>query len=435
MNNDIQIWTGPDGIAIPSNTREPKDIVKYANTGILTLKQQNQIIAAFQIDAYDMAAEYAWKRAMMKLKETLATLGMKFIGEMLGREDIDEFTPVDVALTDYTTIQLAEQLGVIGNTAALKLRQSQELVSHFFSGKADEEFDYSSAVMVVKSSIQYILGEQEISIAIEFTNLRKRLLSESLKSDDLQVDQLISSPLFYVRTVLTILLSSIRKDKGAMLEHALANINLLLPEMWENLGENDKWNIGTAYRDVVAEGNSIAANGLKKALLKVEGFDFVPENLRSTTFKNAARTVIETHFAFNNFYNEPPVVRALATLGSTIPAPALIDCIQAYLLVYLGNYYGVSNEASPIAYEELSKITKDRWHYYFEKVIAKDETILLNIRHERQINRFSELLRNNKYDDITGLPKDSQNLYNAIVNKKYLTVKALSEKLYQNIKK
>ena len=31
MNNDIQIWNGPDGIAIPSNTREPQDIVKYAN--------------------------------------------------------------------------------------------------------------------------------------------------------------------------------------------------------------------------------------------------------------------------------------------------------------------------------------------------------------------------------------------------------------------
>ena len=158
-------------------------------------------------------------------------------------------------------------------------------------------------------------SEEEISIAIEFTNLRNRLLSESLKSDDLQVNQLINSPLFYLRTVLTILLSSIRKDKGAKLEHALANINLLLPEMWINLGENDKWNIGTAYRDVVAEGNSNAANGLKKALLKVEGFDFVPENLRSTTFKNAARAVIETHFAFNNFYNEPPMVRALATLG------------------------------------------------------------------------------------------------------------------------
>ena len=72
----------------------------------------------------------------------------------------------------------------------------------------------------------------------------------------------------------------------------------------------------------------------------------MPENLRSVTFKKAAAAVIETHFEFNNFYNEPSVVRKLASLGSTIPLPAFIDCIQAYLAVYLGNSYGVSNIAA-----------------------------------------------------------------------------------------
>lgn len=434
MSNEIQLWAGPNGVSIPSNVKDPKDIVVYANNNTLSVKQQNQIVVAFQMEAYDMAAEYAWKKAMIKLKETLATLGMKFIGEMLGRDDIDEFDSIDTVLTDYATIQLAEQLGVIGSTAALKLRQSQELISHFFSGKADEEISYTDAFTIVKSSVQYILGEQDISIAIEFSNLRRRLLTESLKKDDIQVSNLISSPLFYLRTVLTILLSSIRKDKGATLENALANINLLLPEIWDNLGENDKWNVGTAYRDVVAEGNNMAANGLKKALLKVGGFDFVPENLRSTTFKNAAKMVLETHFAYNNFYNEPPVVRALANLGSVIPAPALLECIQAYLVVYLGNYYGISNDAAPIAYEELSKITPDRWKYYFEKGIVKDEIILSNIIHSNQIDRFSKLLRSNGLDDFTDLPKDSQILYDNIIRNKSDVVSRVREKLLFQIK-
>ncbi|KAA6329221.1 hypothetical protein EZS27_021951 [termite gut metagenome] len=435
-NNEIQIWNGPDGISIPANAKEPIDIVSYANSNNLTVKHQNQIVAAFQIEAFDMAAEYAWKRAMIKLKETISTLGMNFIGEMLGREDINDFTPIDTVLTDYATIQLAEQLGVIGNTAALKLRQSQELISHFFSGKADEEFDYASAVIIVKSSVQYILGEQDISIAIEFTNLRKRLLNESLKRSDAQVEQLVNSPLFYIRTVLTILLSSIKKEnKGAVLENTLANLNLLLPEVWDTIGENDKWNIGSAYRDVVAEGNSFAANGLKSALLKVKGFDFVPENLRSTTFKNAARTVIETHFAFNNFYNEPSAVRALASLGLTIPAPALTDCIQAYLVVYLGNYYGVSIDAAPIAYRQLSNITRERWYYYFEKVIIKDEVVLGNMRINRQIDRFSGLLIDNGYNDFNSFPKEAQMLYDGIIKKNYLLVIKLSEALCMKLKK
>lgn len=431
--NEIQLWQGPDGINIPANVNNTNEIVSYAN--YLSDKQKNQIIAAFQIEAYDMAAEYAWKKAMVKLKETIATLGMKFIGEMLNREDIDEYSTIDTALTDFTTIQLAEQLGVIGTTASLKLKQANELITHYFSKDATEEIDNISAIHIIKSSIQYILGEADISIAIEFSQFRERLLNETLSLKDPQVDQLINSPLFYLRTVMSILLASIKNDKGARLEHSLSNLNLLIESIWKHLGENDKWNIGTAYRDVTASGNTVASSGLKNALLKVGGFDFVPENLRSVTFKKAAASVLETHYAFNNFYNEPSVVRKLASLGSTIPAPALIDCFQAYLAVYLGNSYGVSTIAADIAYEKLSEISKERWYYYFEKVIQDDEVVLSKIFGSRRIERFRNLLVASSYNDFQDLPRDNQQLYESIIENKVLKAQGISQTLFNKIKK
>lgn len=382
-----------------------------------------------------MAAEYAWKKAMVKLKETIATLGVKFIGEMLNREDIDEYSTIDTALTDFTTIQLAEQLGVIGTTASLKLKQANELITHYFSKDATEEIDNISAIHIIKSSIQYILGEADISIAIEFSQFRERLLSETLSLKDPQVDQLINSPLFYLRTVMSILLASVKNDKGAKLEHSLSNLNLLIESIWKHLGENDKWNIGTAYRDVTAAGNTTASSGIKNALLKVGGFDFVPENLRSVTFKKAAAVVLETHYEFNNFYNEPSVVRKLASLGSTIPAPALIDCFQAYLAVYLGNGYGVSTIAADIAYEKLSEISKERWYYYFEKVIQDDEIVLSKIFGTRRIERFRNLLIANYYNDFQDLPRDNQQLYESIIENKTLKAQGISQTLYNRIKK
>jgi hypothetical protein len=395
--NEIQIWQGPNGLELPPSIKEVKDIVPFAN--YLSDRQKSQIIAAFQIDAFDMAAEYAWKKSMVKLKETISTLGMKFIGEMIGREDFDETTSVDTEITDFTAIQLAEQLGVIGTTAALRLKQSNELITHYFSKNADEQLDYSTAFVIVKSSIQYILGEQDISIAIEFSKFRERLLNETLKISDLQVDQIINSPLFYLRTVMTILLSSIRNDIGAKLEHSIANLNLITPNIWERLGETDKWNIGTAYRDVTAAGNTIAASGLKYALLKVNGFDYVPENLRSATFIKTAKHLLETHYSSNNFYNEPAITRKLSNLGTTIPAHALIECIQAYLAVYLGNSYGTSWDAAHIAKAELSNLSKERWFYYFEKVIQNDE-VVLSKSNSTQVSRFSQLLNENGLIDF-----------------------------------
>lgn len=429
--SNIQLWQGPNGIELPATLKEASEVVPYANC--LTEKQQNQIIAAFQIEAYDMAAEYAWKKAMVKLKETISTLGMKFVGEMIGRDDFDDTTSIDTEITDHTAIQIAEQLGVVGITAALRLRQNNELITHYFSKNAEELLDYATAFSIVKSSVQYVLGEQNISIALEFSKFRERLLNETLKLSDPQVDQLINSPLFYLRTVITILLSSSRNDIGAKLEHSLANLNLIVPNVWDNLSESDKWNIGTAYRDVTASGNTISASGIKNALLKVNGFDYVPENLRSVTFIKTAKQVIETHYSFNNFYNEPAIVSKLSNLGSTIPTPALIDCFQAYLAVYLGNSYGQSNVAAPIAERELSNISKDRWHYYFEKVIHNDDVVLTKTNNN-QIKRFSRLLNNNGLTDFKGLPRWNQFLYEAILSNNHIRAEQISTDIYQRIK-
>lgn len=432
MNKDIVLWKGPEGTMIPVNKSEAQEIVPYAIS--LTIKQRNHIVNAFQLEAYDMAAEFAWKKAMTKLKETISTLGMKFIGELLHRDDIDEYSTVDTSLTDFSTINLAEQLGVIGSTAALKLRQANELISHYFSSNSDEELDKLSAMSIVKSSVEYVLSEDNISIALEFSNFRDRLLGESLNINDAQLDQVINSPVFYLRTVLTILTSAIKNEQGAKLENALSNLNLILPNIWIKITENDRWNIGTTYRDVTASGNTIASSGVKNALLKVKGFDYVPENLRSVTFQKAAKAVIETHFAFNNFYNEPAVVRRLSNLGSTIPSPALLDCFQAYLVVLLGNRYGTSTTAAQIAEEKLAEISSDRWRYYFERGIQNDEIILSKLNYGIGISRFKILLATNDLLDFKEMPKLNQDLYDALIKANGLKVKAVTDKMLKNIR-
>lgn len=430
--SNIQLWEGPNGISIPNNLIDAKSIVPYAK--YLNEKQKTQIINAFQMESYDMAAEYAWKKAMMKLKESIASLGMKFIGEMLSRDDIDEFSTIDV-LTDYSTIQLAEQLGVIGITPALKLRQANELITHYFSKEASEEIDKVSAIQIIKSSIQYILGEPDISIALEFSNFRTRLLTEDLSLNDPQVEQLINSPLFYIRTVISILLGSIKNNVGATLEHSLNNLNRLIDKIWDKLAENDKWSIGSAYRDVTAAGSTQASIGIKSALLKVSGFDYVPENLRSMTFKSAAAAVVETHYQVNNFYNEPAVVRRLASLGSTIPAAALVECFQAYLAVYLGNPYGISWVAAEIAAEKLSEISPERWQFYFSKVINNDDVNLSQITDSNRVSRFHDLLVKNNLTNFTDLPKDNFQLYKALIELNLPKATSTASILYQRLKK
>ena len=434
MSNNVILWQNPGKPEMHINSEEVSDIVTHANVKYLSRRQQQQIINAFRLESYDMSAEFAWKKAIVKLRKSLEKLGVDFIIELLGRSDIGEYTPIDEFLTDRKAIDLAEQLGIIGKTGALKLKHNYELISHFLSGDADEEIDKIDAFRIIYDSVQYILSEQNEDDAFAFSEFRSRLLGSSVSLQDVGVQQMLRAPLFYIRTVCIILLNAIKKDKGVRQEHALANMNTLIKDMWKNLAESDRYSIGLAYSAVAAQGDDVATKGLKQALMKIHGFDYVPETTRSTTFKNQAKKVIDIHYAYNNYYNEPAAVRSLEKLGSIIPAPAFQDCVDAYLCVYLGNLYGRSSDAYPVAETELLKVSIDRWHYFFKDIIHQDQYALDHIRTKSQVHLFKQLLQNVGYSSETGLPKDNQNLYNAIIHDDYEKAKSVALALYNRLK-
>lgn len=432
MNEIARPWEASAENRMPANIKDVEGIVGYGNSN-LTIKQQKQIVGAYKMEAYDMAAEYAWKKAIVKLRNSLADLGMDFIAEFVQRDDVDEYTPIENVLTERATIDLAERLGVINSTGALHLRQAQELINHYLSANTDEEMSAIDSLSIIRPSVEYILSEANVKVAGDFSKFRNRLLNEDLKLTDPAVGQVINSPLFYIRTVITILLSAIKKNKQIVQEHALVNITMLLPEVWAKISSSDKWIIGETYRDVVASGDIVATKGMKIALGKVRGFDFVPETLRSTTFKEMARKLIDVHDSYNNYYNETGVVKALANLGTRIPEPAFLICLDAYLLVYLGNYYGFSNGAAPIAEEELKKISQDRWHIYFKEYIQSDDRILCNLETNTQVSRLKKLLDSIGVTNLDDLPKDNHALFDAIIKGDSDKVKRITNVMYQNL--
>lgn len=379
--------------------------IPFCEKTSLTEPQKNQVVLAIKAGAYDMASEYVWKRAITRLKETISVLGVDFIANLLQRTDIDDYTPLDSILTDYTTIKLAEQLGMISYRSAMKLRQAYELIQYFFSSNSQESGDQlkmTEALSIISDCVEYILNVPNISIDVEFSRLQERLITEDIKAKDIQIEKLKSSSLFFIRTVCTILSTAIRKEQGAELEHSVNNFTMLLPLVWDKLGKDEKWNIGSLYRDVVSAGNTKAATGVKLALSSVHGFDFVPESLRSNTFINVARNLIDVHFGYDNYYREPKAVRELSKLGSFIPDPAFSECVKAYLLVYIGNFYGYSHEGAPLAFEELEKISNIKWSEYFNDYFPTDIELLQALLSDKPLSRFNAFWQALKLQDLMG---------------------------------
>lgn len=433
MKEDKLQWIGNHKDDIPSNLMDVNQIIPYSNTSNLTLKQQKNIIAAFNSQAYDMAVEYVWKKAITSLKEHILVLGEDFVGELIQRPGVGSKINIETVLTDYNIIIIAEQLGMISHVGAMTLRQAFETLQYYFSAEAikeEAELDALQVASIIKSCVANILSQPNMDVAVDFSNFRNRLFEENISANDSQLKQLINSSLFIIRTVVTILTSSIKTKDGAAQEHCLNNLKVILPLIWSKISSDDKWRIGSLYKDVMSDGDMDSAVIIKATLSLVNGFDYVPESLRSTTFIEAAQRLIDVHYEFDNFYKEPRAIKELASLGTIFPKPAMPICIKALLLVYLGNYYGRSIAAVPIAEEQLNSISYDDWVDFLENELPFDENILQAlVSSQRQLEYFVDIIRQNELYNVELKNKKSAQLFHNILNGYSLQVK----KYYQHL--
>jgi len=398
--NLIIPWQSLVPAAIPPAVSDPEIIItQYAVA--LREADKRSLTQAFAHGEYAMGAAHLWRRAMSKLRARLAKLGIRFLAEMLNREDISEFASPDEVLTDADTISLAEALGYVDATGGHRLRHSFETLAHFDREDVGDEMALNEAVGVVRACVQYVVGSGDSDAALDFSRFRARLTAETLKANNSAVAQLLGSPPFFLRTALRVLVAAVKMEKGAKLEYALANLNLLLPDLWSRVTDRDRYSVGNAFLEVTGAGNRpVAVAGLRKALLRVKGFDYVPENLRSNSFRQAAQAVIKAHNSFDNYVGEEQPTRNLAAMGN-IPQPALAECLRAYLSVYLGNFWGYSWAAAPTAREELGHVTADRWQYYLTRVFAGESDVVTKLVDDQPAKRWADLCKELKFHELS----------------------------------
>lgn len=386
-------WRSGSTDVVPAEASTASEIAQYARQ--LSSREQQQVVSAFEEGNYEIGAGFLWNRAMAALKKRLESLGSDFIGEMLDRSDIGSESSLTRVLTDHDAVRLAEKLGMFNSTQAMRLRNAMEVVNHFSQppGAGEDgsrEMVSEEAISVLRACVQTSLGQEDLGGALEFAAFRDRLESEQLAGGDAQVTMLAESSAFFVGTAVRVLMALAKTAEGAKLEHVLGNANVVVPAIWATLPEPDKWLVGRTYAELHAAGKKNAIAGMRQVLLKVSGFDFVPEDLRSRAFIESAARLEAVHHGLDNYYHEPSAVRELASLGTVIPTPALPQVMTALLSVRLGNRYGHSWNAQDLTEGMLRGLTVDRWRYYFDQVLPRDSSVLVKLLDPKPRDRWME---------------------------------------------
>ena len=327
------------------------------------------------------------------LRDRVLSLGLEFVGEMVGLNDLNYIRD----LPAFEVINLASELGLINSTGKMRLSQADEIVQHYRERDTEEEMPKNEAETVIRACMQYVLGYESAGVTMEFGNFRDSLKFELFEKQPERLMMLEGSPYFYKRTTIRTLINLLSSTEGAEYETVALNFCKILEIVWDNLSSDDKYFVGTTYSQYVNSGKENQMLTFKSALQRVHGFDYVPENLRSISFIQAAKNIKRVHHEMNNFYQEPEAVRKLEILGTQIPKPALKEAISSCIVVFLGNAYGSSNAAIPYTEQVFEKINKDAWNYYVNGCLQYDDDVLSKIScGDRRTSRWCEFVK--KYD-------------------------------------
>lgn len=409
----------------------------------LTLRERTQILNALTQQSYDIAVSYIWAKTSSSLKRELEKLGVNFIAEMLGKKS-DLYSSTDQLLTDYEALNLSIELGILNTYEGIKLKHARELHDFYFNNSNFESDDLEDeetpaleafdAGIIISSCMIAVLTKESSSIGLDFKAFRNNLENATLSEDSNDVIALLNSPYFFKMTATKVLMSLSKTAEGVALERILANAAIIIPGIWDELKKPEKYLIGETYRDVTTDGNNKASSGLRTVLLKVKGFDFVPENLRSQSFWNAANELLRTHFAIDNYYHEPKKVKMLSEMGK-IPQPALAECITSTLCIRLGNAYGISTAAQPYAEKILGEINLEQWRYYLEERFSTDAHLLPKLSSNKPFQRWREVVSKYKLDQLELLDNKVKRLINATRDGDSTAVARLAEQLLEVAKK
>lgn len=368
------LWESNCGLVLPPSAGV-KDIVPLAKQ--LRSREIESIKINYEHENYETAAEFIWSRSIALLRSRILALGTQFVSEMVGVYNLDYINE----LPTFEVINIAHELGFIDKTGRMRLNESAVLVNHYL-GRDLNAYDlmpHNECETVIRSCVQYILANDDNTYKTSYAGFRDRLTQTNYSDNNQWLEVVKASPYFYQKTTMRTLINLLSSTEGAEYQTVEANFCAIMPIIWEYLKSDDKYFIGTSYSLADNNGNESLKSSYSKVLRSVQGFDYVPENLRSLSFIEAAKQVKEVHYGIDNFYNEPSAIKRLNEMGTRIPMPALNECIGATLLVYIGNVYGYSWAAERDALSVLGKLTKQDWEYYIEKCMIYDMDLLPQI--------------------------------------------------------
>lgn len=360
---------------------------------------------ALEVNLNDSAINYIWNLTIYDLYQKIVKYGIDYFASAINWEGkplrkIEDLQEVK----DYQLIDGAYALGIIPDEAQFFLQQCREIRNNFSAAHYSMgELDRFETMNFIKNCIKYVLTYDLPVPGVQIKDLIARLSAEKLnKGEEIGLilenqSKKIQGPILH-----SLFSCFIKQDCNACLKY---NIKLLAPTLWSCVDDEVKSSIASKFTSLKDIQGQDEANEALAFLKLVDGVSYIPQGYLDVIFSKHARLLIDAHFAINNFYTEPSYARDLASLGFDVPTSAVNTYVKAVVLSFIGNCYGISNNAQSYNKEMLLNLSQTGIRALF-RVISNDLQVVRELSFPSPAGRIRQLMELLK--EKTMLPEQKQ---------------------------
>lgn len=319
----------------------------------------SKFMMAVSAGLFDAALNYLWDETIGELRKRIVDYDLNYFFDLAAtspekRKDLS--APEDLAkITDDELIRLAARMEFISPAGQAQLDLVRYMRNHASAAHPNQhELQPLSLLGYMETCIKEVITLPQSPTMVQTSRLLANVKTETVTPelaasfaalfDGLRREQTetLANGLFGIYVSL---------DSTALMRD---NIRLLLPHLWGNLAEDTKFSFGVRYARFKGNLDNTQADFAKEFLEAVGGTSYLPPDVRAADIDILVDKLHSAHNGWDNFYNEPPIARELATYVGNLPLPEGVREKFAFALVeaYLGRRAGVAATAVPV-YEEL----------------------------------------------------------------------------------
>lgn len=315
----------------------------------------SKFIAACGAGLFDAALNFIWDEVVVRLRERVARFDLAyFFDTAVPAPDRQDYqTEEDLrALSDAALIKGALKCGMLTDIGYKHLDYIREM-RNWASAAHPNHASLTGFQLVswLETCLKEVVLRDPEGAVLEVGRLLRSLREQTIDSTDVPA---ISASIGRLPAPLSAAL--LRSVVGLYCDpkqdvRVRDNIKLVASRLWDVASEPSRGEIGLKYSNYAANGEVDRKRLAHEFLELVEGLAYLPDSDLALELQGRITQLEGAHDAFDNFHNEPPIVRQLKKYvppTGKIPMQVNDEYVRVLVRCRTGRKSGISRNAVPI---------------------------------------------------------------------------------------